>query len=234
MFTLLLKRKARAAEIAAKQTALSEMHNEPSDNIQTARISLEEKPWDEVQHILKTDLEYSRTLAGSQEKIPFKKELIKKYTPLVEKLLKSHESLEGLDVVWWFYQWQVDCGLLPLIHDKFKRAVLKGLNTPNNWKSNGQTAYCDIIFKYSHEAHKTKKAFNAQFLGAAVADLAEGTLATNAPLKVKMFRLAGDLLLEAGESKDALALYEVVMAIDPEKGGRKTKVKDLREELGYE
>ena len=49
-----------------------------------------------------------------------------------------------------------------------------------------------------------------------------------------MFRLAGDLLLEAGESKDALALYEVVMAIDPEKGGRKTKVKDLREELGYE
>lgn len=44
----------------------------------------------------------------------------------------------------------------------------------------------------------------------------------------------GDLLYEADKKEEALALFNAVMAIDPSKGGRKTKVKDLREELGYE
>ncbi|MUK70162.1 phage terminase small subunit [Aliivibrio fischeri] len=234
MLTLLLKRQAKARKAQAMKVEQESALNTPVMIATGARDVLEHKSWDEVQHILKTDLKYSRTLAGSQEKIPYKKELVKKYTPLVSKLLKSHESLDGLDVVWWFYQWQVDCGLLLSVHDAFKQAIFKGLTTPLSWNSNGQTAFLDVVFKYSHEAHKTKQSFNVQFLRDAVTDLIEGRLATNAPLKVKMFRLAGDLLLEAGNSKEALALFEMVMKIDPKKGGRKIKLKELREEFGYE
>ncbi|MDD9154939.1 phage terminase small subunit [Aliivibrio sp. S4TY2] len=235
MYTLLLKRKARTAKQDIHQVQLNEMERVEAESTPAQRAPLEEKPWDEIQNILKMDLEYSRTLAGSNEKVPFKKELIKKYTPLINKLLKSHgNNLEGLDVVWWFYQWQVDCGFLLQIHDDFKAAILNGLNAPANWKSNGQTAYCDIVFKYSEEAYKAKKTFNTALLSGAVNDVLEGKLATNAPLKVKMFRLAGDLLFDAEMNEEALALYEVVMAIDPNKGGRKIRVKELKEALGHE
>ena len=234
MLTLLLKRQARAKKELKKQSEPIQSEIVSIGGAIKPRLALEDKPWPEVQNTLKNDLEYSRTLAGSQEKIPFKKELIQKYKSLVTNLLASHENLDGLDVVWWFYQWQVDCGLLPFMHDSFKAAVLKGLDTPVNWKSNGQTAYCDIVFKYSHEAHKANVEFNSTFLSGAINDLLAGNIATNPPLKVKMFRLAGDLLLQAGKSQDALTLYELVMKLDPQKGGRKIKLEKLKEELDCE
>ncbi|GIC79506.1 phage terminase small subunit [Moritella sp. F3] len=234
MLSILIKRKARARKKQENEDKPIQSDILSIKSSGKQRVTLEDKPWSEVQNTLKRDLEYSRTLAGSQEKIPFKKELIKKYKPLVTKLLATHENLDGLDVVWWFYQWQIDCGLLPLMHDAFKAAVLKGLDTPANWKSNGQTAYCDIVFKYSHEAHKANIEFNTAYLSGAINDLLAGSIATNPPLKVKMFRLAGDLLLQAGNAEDALTLYNVVMKIDPQKGGRKTKVKELKEALGHE
>ena len=234
MLTLLLKRKARARKELETRDIPACVEIDATECTVNKRPSLEDKPWPAVQNTLKNDLEYARTLAGSQEKIPFKEELVKKYRPLVNNLLNTHQSLEGLDVVWWFYQWQIDIGLLPLMHDAFKAAVLKGLDTPHNWKSNGQTAYCDIIFKYSYDAHKANAVFNHSYLDKAIKDLLQGDLATNPPLKVKMLRLAGDLLLEAGDREQALVLFEMIMKIDPEKGGRKTKVKTLREELGYE
>jgi hypothetical protein len=235
MLTLLLKRQARARkELAKKELATEEHKDVVSEKVNTPRTAFEKKPWNEIQHSLKMDLEYARTMAGSTEKVPFKGALIKKYKPVITNLLSTHDNLDGLDVIWWFYQWQIDCGLLDTIHDEFKALVLKGLNSPQGWRSNGQTAYLDIIFKYSDGAKKANTKFNAQYLSDAVTDLLSGTLATNAPLKVKMFRLMGDLFYEADKKEEALALFEAVMAIDPEKGGRKTKVKDLKEELGYE
>lgn len=242
MLTLLLKRKARAAKVAAKDAEpLSVLAPTLPLNVDgdenkkaTPRLAIEDKPWNEIQHALKMDIEYTRTLAGSQEKVPFKLELIKKYTSVVDGLLKSRDNFDGLDVVWWYFQWQVDCGALTDIHDAFKHCVLNGLDSPKGWSSNGQTAYLDIIRKYSDAAYKSGTPFNTQYLIDAVRDISNGTLATNAPLKVKLFRLAGDLLLDAGDKDNALLLFEAVMAIDPKKGGRITKIKDLKEALGHE
>ncbi|WED23522.1 phage terminase small subunit [Vibrio sp. JC009] len=232
MLSILLKRQAQT-----KATALAERLSMPEPEIHeegdTTRPTLADKPWDETQNILKQDLAYLRTLAGSQEKEPYKQQLVEKYQPLVAKLLTTHKSLEGLDVVWWFYQWQVDLGKLPQVHECLRAAVAMGLDTPNGWKSNGQTAYCDIVFKYSHSAYTEKAEFNREYLMKAVLDILEGNLATNAPLKVKMFRLVGDWHYEKGESEKAYILFEQVMALDPNKGGRKTKLNELKEELGY-
>lgn len=205
-----------------------------NDVIDKAQKQAVESPWSEMQHKLKLDLEFARTLAGSEEKVPFKLELIKKYKPHVMKLLKTHENLEGLDVIWWWYQWQMDCGQFEEFHDEFKKLILRGLDTPRGWKSNGETAYCDIVFQYSHKAHKAQKECNRQYLIDAVQDLLSGAMATNAPLKVKMFRLVGDWYEAEGKQAEALALFERVMMIDPNKGGRKTKVNELKEALGYE
>jgi hypothetical protein len=49
-----------------------------------------------------------------------------------------------------------------------------------------------------------------------------------------MFRLVGDWHFDAGEKKEAHDLFEQVMKLDPRKGGRKTKLNELKEELGYD
>ena len=236
MLTLLQKRKARtnhAAALLKQDQQVADIAS--SDTIVTvsAKTAFDDKPWDEQQHELSRDIEYARTLAGSQEKTPFKKELVKKYSNIVQRLLSTHDDLDGLDVVWWYYQWQVDVGLLPLVYDDFHAAVQRGLSSPKNWKSNGQTAFCDIIFKYTDEAYKQERTLNAQYLFDAVENIVKGTFAVNVPLKVKVFRLAGDLLVRYGSKEEALVLFEQVMTIDP-KGGCKNKIKTIKEELGHE
>lgn len=238
MLTLLKKRQARsAAKLTHKAECDDNKRAIPEPLLEELTPSSDDplagKPWDEVQRILAVDLEFVRTLAGFEEKNAFRKELIKKYKGQVKRLLATHKSLEGIDLVWWYYLWQIDCGLLPLVHDAFKAAVMRGLSTPKQWNTNGQTAYCDLIFKYSHKAHTEKAPFNFLYLTKAIADIAEGKIAINAPLKVKMFRLAGDLYDEAGNKKEALALFETVMQIDPNKGGRKKRVKELKEEFAH-
>lgn len=239
MLTLLKKRKDRAAIKAAMlnvktdEEALS-MDDMAAPSDATSSDTLLSKSWDEVQCILSTDLEFVRTLAGFEEKNTFRKELIKKYKAQAEHLLATRQNLEGLDLLWWYYLWQVDCGLLESVHDDFKAAIMRNLSTPKRWNTNGQTAYCDIIFKYSHHAHAAKTPFNHTYLSQAIADIAEGRLAINAPLKVKMFRLAGKLLDEAGAKEDAITLFEVVMEMDPKRGGCKKRLQELKEELENE
>ncbi|MEL7290414.1 MAG: phage terminase small subunit [Pseudomonadota bacterium] len=243
MLAIKLKRqaKAKAEALAAKQAATSAVnitlldatHNEPSGSY--TQPSLADRPWEETQAILKEDLSRLRTLSGSQEKDPYKEELIKKYRPVVEQLLETHQGKYGnLDVMWYWFMWQVDVGNLEQVHDAFRAAIDGGLETPIKWNSNGMTAYCDIIYRYSDKAHKAQAEFNRDYLINAVKDLQSGELATNAPLKVKMFKLVGDWSLAKGEKKQAHDLFEVVMKLDPKKGGRKTTLNELREELGYD
>ncbi|MEC4728997.1 hypothetical protein HWQ46_26140 [Shewanella sp. D64] len=234
MLTLLKKRLARAKAKAALEEASHPPHEEVELPVVTGEVihdPLQGKPWDEVQRMLDIDLDFVRTLAGFDEKNAFRKELIKKYQATVVNLLATKESLEGLDLVWWHFLWQVDCGSLDVVHNDFKAAVLRGLSAPKRWNSNGQTAFCDIVFKYSHSAHTEKVLFNPTFLLGLVNDITQGKLAVNAPLKVKIFRLAGDLMDQQGEKKVALSLFTLVMEIDPNRGGRKTRVQELTVEL---
>ena len=232
MLAILLKRQAAAKESANQKSMPVIEQSEASEN---ARPELAGKPWEETQIMLKQDLSYLRTLAGSKEKDPYKEELIKKYRPLVEQLLNSHQGNYGnLEVMWWFFIWHVDLGKLEDIHDAFRQAIGTGLEAPANWKMNGQTAFCGYVFKHAHDAYTNKTEFKREYLINATKDLLTGELATNAPLKVKMFRLVGDWYEEAGEKEQAHNLFELVMKLDPNKGGRKTKLNDLKQELDYE
>jgi hypothetical protein len=239
MLTLLKKRQDRAAIKAAlthpQEQEIQETSGEPTVAPTTSPSDpFANKSWDEVQRILETDLGFVRTLAGFEEKNAFRKELIKKYKGQAEHLLATRANLEGIDLLWWYYLWQVDCGLLDLIHDDFRTAISRGLSTPQKWNSNGEVAYCDVIFRYSDNAYKAKAAFNRTYLAQAITDINEGKLAVNGPLKVKMFRLAGKLLDEADVKEDALALFEAVMQMDPKKGGCKKRIQELKKELDHE
>ncbi|MBU2898058.1 phage terminase small subunit [Vibrio hepatarius] len=230
MLSILMKRK----HLSQPVTRLPEQVEQPQVS-STARPAFADKPWEETQAILKQDLSYLKTLSGSKEKAPYKEELVKKYRPLVEKLLTTHKGNYGnLDVMWWFYLWHVDLGKLEEVHDDFRAAIDGGLESPTSWKMNGQTAFLGYLFKHSLDAHKASTKFNHQLLMDAVKDLLSGNLATNAPLKVKMFRLVGDWYLEAGEKEQAHNLFKLVMKLDPNGGGRKTKLNDLKQELGYD
>ncbi|MGR6860802.1 phage terminase small subunit [Aliivibrio salmonicida] len=239
MLTLLKKRQDRAAIKAAltnpQEQEIQETSGEPTVALSASQSDpFANKSWDEVQRILETDLGFVRTLAGFEEKNTFRKELIKKYKEQADHLLATRVNLEGIDLLWWYYMWQVDCGLLDLIHDDFRASISRGLSTPQKWNSNGEVAYCDVIFKYSDSAYKAKVAFNHTYLSQAITDITEGKLAINAPLKVKMFRLAGKLLDEAGAKEGALALFEAVMQMDPNRGGCKKRLQELKEELEHE
>lgn len=229
MLTLFMKRNARKSIEKSPSSTSTSTETEPSEHGETLN-----KPWNETQNALKTDLDLLSVLAGTQEKEPFKKTLVKKYQGTVEKLLKTHENLAGLDLVWWWYLWRIDTERLIDVHEDFRAAIGRGLETPNKWKSNGQTAYCDVIFKYSLEGSTENEAFNPDFLIRAVNDISDGTLAINAPLKVKMFRLLGDWHLANDEKTQAHDLFDIVMKIDPTKGGRKNKLAELKKELNHE
>lgn len=231
MLSILMKR--RAKQEVAKPKAIIE--HEGYEASVTARPVFHSKPWEETQAALKQDLSYLKTLSGSKEKDPFKEELIKKYQPLIDKLLATHQGNYGnLDVMWWFYLWHIDLGKLETIHDDFRKAIGAGLETPTSWKMNGQTAFLGYVFQYSNDAYRAKKEFKREYLINAVKDLLSGELATNAPLKVKMFRLVGDWYFDAGQKEQAHNLFELVMTLDSNKGGRKTKLNDLKQELGYD
>lgn len=231
MLAILLKRQAAQELTNQKSTPVIEK----MEASESARPTLVGKSWEETQVMLKQDLSYLRTLAGSKEKDPYKEELIKKYRPLVEQLLATHQGNYGnLEVMWWFFIWHVDLGQFEAIHDDFRQAIVAGLEAPANWKMNGQTAFCGYVFKHAHEAQTNNAEFKREYLLNATNDLLRGELATNVPLKVKMFRLVGDWYEEAGEKEQAHNLFELVMKLDPSKGGRKGKLKDLKQELGYD
>ncbi|WP_076589704.1 phage terminase small subunit [Vibrio ostreicida] len=230
MLSILIKRKHQLQP----KPRQPEQIKQPEASAST-RPAFAKKPWEETQAALKNDLGFLKSLSGSKEKDPYKEELVKKYRPLVEKLLETHKgNYANLAVMWWFYLWQVDLGRMEEVYGDFRFAVESGLEPPTTWRTNGHTAFCDLVFNYSHQAVQKKKAFKREYLINAVKDLRSGQLATNAPLKVKMYRLVGDWHFEAGEKKEAHDLFEQVMKLDPNKGGRKTKLKDLREELGYD
>ena len=235
MLTLLLKRKARQAEEHAKKQKTSHSPSPTSTSTSTEEsLKFTDRQWNETQKALQTDLDLLSVLAGTEEKEPFKKTLVKKYHGTVEKLLKTHENLAGLDVIWWWYLWKIDTENLIDVHDDFRAAISRGLETPYKWRSNGQTAYCDIIFKYSHDGETKKEPFNSQYLIRAVQDITVGILAINAPLKVKMFRLVGDWHLAKDEKIQAHDLFDIMMIIEPKKGGRKNKLAELKKELNHE
>ncbi|KZX57477.1 hypothetical protein A3712_04430 [Vibrio sp. HI00D65] len=230
MLSILMKRKHQlpVTQQQPKQT------QQPEASTST-RPAFVDKPWEETQTALKNDLGFLKSLSGSKEKDPYKEELVKKYRPLVEKLLETHEgNYANLEVMWWFYLWQVDLSRFEEVYDDFRLAIEGGLEPPMTWRTNGHTAFCDLVFTYSHKAVQKKEEFKREYLINAVKDLRSGQLATNAPLKVKMFRLAGDWHFDAGEKKEAHDLFEQVMKLDPRKGGRKTKLNELKEELGYD
>lgn len=232
MLSILLKREAAARELANRESVPNGVQSVVVDAVQP---SLTGKSWEETQLMLKQDLSYLRTLSGSKEKTPYKQELIKKYRPLVEQLLNTHQGNYGnLEVMWWFFIWHVDLGKFERIHDDFRQAIGAGLEAPANWRMNGQTAFCGYVFKQALDAHNTGSKFKREYLINAVNDVLSGELATNVPLKVKMFRLVGDWFEADGEKEQAFKLFELVMKLDPNKGGRKGKLKDLEQELGYD
>lgn len=233
MYTLLLKRRGIQHAAKTSQTPAIAIADVVAGSETTgANVStMADKPWEEIQAAFKQDLSYLRTLAGSNEKEPYKQSLVDKYRPVVEKLKLTHDSFGNLDVMWWFYQWQTDLGHLVDVYDDFRAAIEKGLTTPNSWKSNAQTAFCDLIYQYSADNHYKGASFQAHYLVDAVNDLLCGNLAVNAPLKVKMLRMVGHWAFDAGEKEKALRLYKMVMTLDPNKGGCKTRLKELEEEF---
>ncbi|MFM2627374.1 phage terminase small subunit [Vibrio chagasii] len=229
MFSILMKRNAQQLKAQTMKTV------EAGEGNVCVQRAFSDKTWEEVQASFKQDQSYLRTLSGSKEKDPYKQELINKYRPVIERLLETHKGNYGnLDVMWCFYMWHFDLGQFEAIHDEFRAAIEGGLETPLNFKANGQTGFCDYVFKYTHEAHRNGQNYNRDYLLSAVNDVLAGELATNAPLKVKMFRLVGDWYLEDGEKEKAHQMFERVMALDPQKGGVKAKLKTLTEELGYD
>ncbi|NOI79234.1 hypothetical protein F0237_01070 [Vibrio tubiashii] len=225
MLSILMKRQQLLKTVQVKQTNAST----------NTRTAFADKPWQETQAILKQDLSFLKSLAGSKEKEPYKQQLVDKYRPLIEKLLATHQgNYANLEVMWWFYLWQVDLGQFEAVYADFRLAIDSGLEPPTTWRTNGHTAFCDLVFTYSHQAVQNNKPFTKDHLIQTVNDLQSGHLATNAPLKAKMYRLVGDWYLEDGEKKLAHDMFEQVMRLDPNKGGRKTKLKELKEELGYD
>ncbi|ODS09734.1 phage terminase small subunit [Vibrio scophthalmi] len=231
MLALLQKRKSRLAVAVEKHVEpQNDSTEQTSPTPGSISVGFADKSWDEISHTLKQDLARIKTLAGFEEKTPYKQEMIAKYKPVAEKLMATHENLGGLDLLWWWFLWQIDCGLFTAIHDDFRQAIERGLDAPHGWKSDGQTAFCDFVFEYTLESKKAGIAFEPRFLTSAIESIQAGELAINPALKSKMYRLMGELYDAQEDKVNALKFYEMSLVLDP-KCGKKGRIKTLKEEL---
>ena len=213
MLSLLIKRKAK-----------TKVKHAPTTRTDTTQKSID---WSKTKKNLANDLMYLKTLAGSEEKNPYKIELIDKYQQIVKSLLASHTDLAQLDVVWWWFVWSIDLGRIDEVYADFKDAIARNLTVPDCYRSNAHTAFSDLIFKHSDSQRREKKVFNTAYLEHVVIDVQSGNYAINAALKSKIFRLAGDIALENGDKEKAVTLFELAIGLDP-KCGRKQLLTELK------
>ncbi|MBN2605993.1 MAG: hypothetical protein JXR47_01520 [Thiotrichales bacterium] len=176
---------------------------------------------------LENDLITLKQLSGDEEKAPFKKELIEKFRPLCEIYLQTYQTWAHLDVLFWWLLWRNDVEGFAAVQQTWYEAIEKGLTTPVKFNRDWQTMYLDEVFKHVDEQLKQDQEPSIEYLDIAMVEIEEGLIATNAPLKAKLYKLHGQALQKIGQDEHALQAYEKALKLDANVGV-KTVIKQLK------
>ena len=168
------------------------------------------------------DLHTMNLLNGDSEKTPFKKEMIEKYRPLCVHYMTTRQDWGQLNTLFWWLIWRADVESFESIESDFYKGVLNGLTVPvGKFKSTWPTQYCDLVKNHYKALLDAEQTPPVDVISKVIADLSNGNMVTNKPLKAKLFALYGKTVLLTGDIDTAANAFEKALALDEGIGVKK-------------
>lgn len=187
------------------------------------------------------DRQTLKLLSGNEQRDPFKVELIEKYRPLCEYFMQNYEDWARLDCLFWWFIWRSDIEAFIDIEPELYKAVVCGLTAPvKGFERDWQTYYCDMVFLYCDEnlkaAQEEGKKWDHSCLIKLVADITNGEIIINVPLKAKIYAAYGKVSMQQGNNQDAIKAFTTALELNEKVGVKKllTKCIDLVEVIGLD
>lgn len=168
------------------------------------------------------DRQTLKLLNGNEHREPFKIELIEKYRPLCEYFMQYYDDWARLDCLFWWLMWRSDIEAFIDVEADLYQAVQHDLTTPTKgFERDWQTFYSDFVYLYCDEKIKTDESWDASSLNKLVADIANGEIILNQPLKAKIYAVYGKVHMNAGNTETAAKAFKTALNLN-EKVGVKT------------
>jgi hypothetical protein len=168
------------------------------------------------------DRQTLKLLNGDEQRTPFKKELIEKYRPLCEYFMANYDDWARLDCLFWWLIWRSDIENFSDIEGDLYSAVQHGLTTPiKGFERDWQTFYADLVFIHFDENLKVDKSGDELCLSKLVADIINGDIIINIPLKAKLFAVYGKVCMRLTQPETAIKAFKMALALNDKVGVKK-------------
>jgi len=219
--SLARKHKARAQQKQQSTTAFQPVLN--------SAVSTGKKPMGALPEALKKlkdgfdgDRQTLKLLNGDEQRTPFKKELIEKYRPLCEYFMANYDDWARLDCLFWWLIWRSDIETFSEIEGDLYSAVQHGLTTPiKGFERDWQTFYADLVFIHYDENIKVDNNGDGLCLSKLVADIVNGDIIINSPLKAKLFAVYGKVCMRLAQTETAIKAFKMALALNDKVGVKK-------------
>lgn len=174
---------------------------------------------------LNADLETLKILKGDQQRDPLKKQMIEKYRPLCEWYMQNFEDWGHLQSLAWWLVWRSDLEDFANIEPLLYQGVEHGLTAPTAFQGTWQAWYCDVVKNhYSKQLKDETKADekpDETVISKVIADITNGNIVLNKPLKAKLFAIYGKVVLLREDHQTAVKAFEKALSFDEAVGVKK-------------
>ena len=174
-----------------------------------------------VKQSLANDLTTLKALTGDEERLPHKAELIEKYREYVTGLMQSHANWARLEIVFWWLMWRYDVEGFEAVQEDMLAGIEHGLTTPTSFNRDWQTIYLDQVNEYTSTALQKEVEFNDKLITQAVSLLSAGEVATNIPLKAKLWANHGKTAMLFKDYETAAKSFTTALKLDDKVGVKK-------------
>jgi hypothetical protein len=173
------------------------------------------------------DLETLKILKGDQQRDPLKKQFIEKYRPLCEWYMQNFQDWGHLQSLAWWLVWRGDSEAFIDIEPALYLGIAHGLSTPTLFKGDWQSWYCDQVKNYYSEKLKAEEQPELGIINKVIADIVNGDIVLNQPLKAKLFALYGKVALLTDDHETAVKAFDKALGFDDAVGVKKLRTKSL-------
>ncbi|MCI4411974.1 MAG: hypothetical protein JHC38_09925 [Thiotrichales bacterium] len=194
----------------------------------TSKIYGEDK-FSQLKENLPSVLGMLKSLAGNEERTPYKKQLITQYKELAQHIMNSCEDWGRQDVLAYWLIWRLDVEGFAAVQPEMYEGIQRGLTTPVNYNRDWQTLYLTEMEAYYTEIAKTDKPIDVAPIEQAINDLVEGNMTATPEMKARIYKVYGHTLFETDPQK-ALLAYEKATLLEPNIGVKR-RIEQLKAKL---
>ncbi|WP_037027594.1 hypothetical protein, partial [Psychromonas aquimarina] len=102
------------------------------------------------------------------------------------------------------------------------QGVQHGLTTPTKgFERDWQTVYSDLVYLYYQNKIKADESCEVSVISQLVADIANGDIIINAPLKAKVYAVYGKVTMSLGQTETAVKAFKSALNLNENVGVKK-------------